>query len=200
MYAVEDRHHPVPPPLSMDRISAPSVQYPSGPNSLRQSDHLAPVTNYQDGRSWSLQVVQQPIRARMCGFGDKVGDFSALIVLPPLLTQLQDRRPITPPPCIRLIVRDAQTDKEIDIKYVPTSCSRPLGFLTTSPSSVKSIHHSTCSPSTCGMPTVPTRSTSSNIPPPPPPSLPPCPPHTLPRLRASPVSYTHLTLPTICRV
>ncbi|KAJ5607808.1 hypothetical protein N7537_004427 [Penicillium hordei] len=103
MYAVEDRHHPVPPPLSMDRISAPSVQYPSGPNSLRQSDHLAPVTNYQDGRSWSLQVVQQPIRARMCGFGDK------------------DRRPITPPPCIRLIVRDAQTDKEIDINEIDTS-------------------------------------------------------------------------------
>lgn len=88
MYAVEDRHHPVPPPLSMDRISAPSVQYPSGPNSLRQSDHLAPVTNYQDGRSWSLQVVQQPIRARMCGFGDKVGDFSAIVDFPPLLTQL----------------------------------------------------------------------------------------------------------------
>lgn len=36
----------------------------------------------------------------MCGFGDK------------------DRRPITPPPCIRLIVKDAQTEKEIDIKYV----------------------------------------------------------------------------------
>ncbi|CAG7983232.1 unnamed protein product [Penicillium nalgiovense] len=103
MYAVEDRHHPVPPPLSMDRISAPSVQYPSGTTSLRQSDHLAPVTNYQDGRSWSLQVVQQPIRARMCGFGDK------------------DRRPITPPPCIRLIVRDAQTDKEIDINEIDTS-------------------------------------------------------------------------------
>lgn len=103
MYAVEDRHHPVPAPLSMDRISAPTVQYPSGSNSLRQSDHLAPVTNYQDGRSWSLQVVQQPIRARMCGFGDK------------------DRRPITPPPCIRLIVRDAQTDKEIDINEIDTS-------------------------------------------------------------------------------
>lgn len=30
---------------------------------------------------------------------------------------LQDRRPITPPPCIRLIVQDEQTGKEIDIKY-----------------------------------------------------------------------------------
>lgn len=134
MYAVEDRHHPVPPPLSMDRTSAPSVQYPSGPNSLRQSDHLAPVSNYQDGRSWSLQVVQQPIRARMCGFGDKVGDFSAdNCFATSFLTQLQDRRPITPPPCIRLIVRDAQTDKEIDIKYVLISCSLHLGLLTISP-------------------------------------------------------------------
>ena len=30
----------------------------------------------------------------------------------------QDRRPITPPPCIRLIVLDAATRKEIDIKSV----------------------------------------------------------------------------------
>ncbi|KAK4942212.1 hypothetical protein LTR10_017969 [Elasticomyces elasticus] len=46
--------------------------------------------------TWSLEVVQQPVRARMCGFGDK------------------DRRPISPPPCIRLIIRDRQTQQEID--------------------------------------------------------------------------------------
>ncbi|KAL9107103.1 MAG: hypothetical protein Q9227_007969 [Pyrenula ochraceoflavens] len=51
-----------------------------------------------DGRIWSLVVEQQPIRARMCGFGDK------------------DRRPITPPPCIRLVVMDQATGKELDIK------------------------------------------------------------------------------------
>jgi hypothetical protein len=34
-----------------------------------------PVSTIHDGRIWSLQVVQQPIRARMCGFGDKVGFF-----------------------------------------------------------------------------------------------------------------------------
>ncbi|KAG7007086.1 proteasome subunit alpha type-7 [Physcia stellaris] len=39
----------------------------------------------------------------MCGFGDK------------------DRRPITPPPCIKLIVRDAQTGKDIDISEIDTS-------------------------------------------------------------------------------
>lgn len=78
MYAVEDRSHPVPPPpppLSMDRIPPPSSAYPTpgsaGP--LRTTDHLAPLSTVHDGRIWSLQVVQQPIRARMCGFGDKVG-------------------------------------------------------------------------------------------------------------------------------
>lgn len=32
------------------------------------------------------------------------------------LTPGQDRRPITPPPCVRLIVKDAKTGKEIDCK------------------------------------------------------------------------------------
>ncbi|KAK8175735.1 developmental regulator VelB [Phyllosticta citrichinensis] len=49
---------------------------------------LAPYIGESGGRKFELRVEQQPIRARMCGFGDK------------------DRRPITPPPCIRLIVRD----------------------------------------------------------------------------------------------
>ena len=77
MYAVEDRHHPVPPPLSMDRISAPTgTPYPSNP--LR-SDQLGSVSQRHEGRIYSLQVVQQPIRARMCGFGDKVGVFPAFL-------------------------------------------------------------------------------------------------------------------------
>ncbi|KAI9674459.1 MAG: Velvet complex subunit ryp3 [Caeruleum heppii] len=54
----------------------------------------------EGGRTYSLDVVQQPVRARMCGFGDK------------------DRRPITPPPCVRLIVRDAKTNKEVDINEI----------------------------------------------------------------------------------
>jgi hypothetical protein len=53
----------------------------------------------------------------MCGFGDKVGGFFPLSS-PCVTNSFQDRRPITPPPCIRLIVRDEFTDKEIDIKYV----------------------------------------------------------------------------------
>lgn len=35
------------------------------------------------------------------------------------LSGVQDRRPITPPPCIRLVVKDASTHKEMDIKWVP---------------------------------------------------------------------------------
>ncbi|CBX90267.1 predicted protein [Plenodomus lingam JN3] len=49
----------------------------------------------RNGRSYRLSVEQQPVRARMCGFGDK------------------DRRPITPPPCIRLVVCDTKTGQEI---------------------------------------------------------------------------------------
>lgn len=40
------------------------------------------------------------MRARMCGFGDK------------------DRRPITPPPCIRLIIRDRKTGQEADFNEI----------------------------------------------------------------------------------
>lgn len=46
------------------------------------------------GKRYMLEVVQEPVRARMCGFGDK------------------DRRPITPPPCVRLIIIDEATNKE----------------------------------------------------------------------------------------
>lgn len=75
MYAVEsERSHPPPPPLSMDRIPPPSSAFPTpGPGPLRTSDHLAAVSTVHEGRIWSLHVVQQPVRARMCGFGDKVG-------------------------------------------------------------------------------------------------------------------------------
>ncbi|KAL7785132.1 velvet factor domain-containing protein [Trichoderma ceciliae] len=55
------------------------------------------------GRKYHLDVVQQPRRARMCGFGDK------------------DRRPITPPPCVRLVITDIATGKEIDCNDIDHS-------------------------------------------------------------------------------
>ncbi|KAK3940094.1 velvet factor-domain-containing protein [Diplogelasinospora grovesii] len=67
----------------------------------QQRANLTPYSSKdQQGRLYSLDVVQQPQRARMCGFGDK------------------DRRPITPPPCVRLIIRDAKTGKEIDCNEI----------------------------------------------------------------------------------
>ncbi|EXJ78997.1 hypothetical protein A1O3_08498 [Capronia epimyces CBS 606.96] len=60
----------------------------------------APISRIWEGRGWALEVVQQPIRARMCGFGDK------------------DRRPISPPPCIRLIIFNPRTGVEIDYEKV----------------------------------------------------------------------------------
>ncbi|KAI5280609.1 hypothetical protein KEM52_004086, partial [Ascosphaera acerosa] len=82
-----------------------------GQNAPPHPDSLAAVSKQEpveyEGRLYSLEVVQQPIRARMCGFGDKVG--------------VLDRRPITPPPCVRLIVRDAVTKKELDPSEVDTS-------------------------------------------------------------------------------
>ncbi|KAG0168494.1 hypothetical protein DFQ29_010132, partial [Apophysomyces sp. BC1021] len=43
-----------------------------------------------DERQYELVVVQQPLRARMCGFGDK------------------DRRPISPPPILQLFVKQKE--------------------------------------------------------------------------------------------
>ncbi|KAK7903574.1 hypothetical protein LTR67_001594 [Exophiala xenobiotica] len=59
-----------------------------------------PVTRVWDNKIWKIEVRQHPLRARMCGFGDK------------------DRRPISPPPCVQLRVFDATTQQEIDYKQV----------------------------------------------------------------------------------
>ncbi|THW29887.1 hypothetical protein D6D23_00672 [Aureobasidium pullulans] len=60
---------------------------------VTQTAHI--ISQTKDNLKYSLVVVQQPIRARMCGFGDK------------------DRRPITPPPCVRLVVTDTRTQQEV---------------------------------------------------------------------------------------
>ncbi|KAL5336288.1 velvet factor [Aspergillus crustosus] len=93
--------------------------------------HAEPVSTIHEDRIWSLQVMQQPIRARMCGFGDK------------------DRRPITPPPCIRLVVRDAQTEKEVDINEMDTTFYVIMADLWNQDGSqeVNLVKHSATSPS-----------------------------------------------------
>ncbi|CEL06101.1 Putative VelB [Source:UniProtKB/TrEMBL;Acc:A5HMG5] [Aspergillus calidoustus] len=158
MYAVDDRSHaahpPQPPPLSMDRIHPSPNVYPgsAGPvpgSMVSPTNHAEPVSTIHDNRIWSLQVVQQPIRARMCGFGDK------------------DRRPITPPPCIRLIVRDAQTEKEIDINEMDITYYVIMADLWSQDGSheVNLVKHSATSPSI-------STAMSSSYPPPPHPTSP----------------------------
>lgn len=80
----------------------------------------------------------------MCGFGDK------------------DRRPITPPPCIRLIVKDAETQREIDINEIDTSFYVLTVDLWNADgtSEVNLVRHSATSPS------ISTASASSYPPPP----------------------------------
>ncbi|KAI7856618.1 velvet factor-domain-containing protein [Circinella umbellata] len=59
-------------------------------------------------REYRLEVIQQPSRARMCGFGDK------------------DRRPISPPPILKLLVRNQQgailLPQEIDTSFFVVLC------------------------------------------------------------------------------
>ncbi|KAI4244077.1 MAG: hypothetical protein LQ352_006924 [Teloschistes flavicans] len=100
-----------PPPINRNGPSYPSQSPASAtvPSSLpgsakAETPEPQPTNTIVDGRKYSLEIAQEPVRARMCGFGDK------------------DRRPITPPPCIRLIVQDANPPyNEIDINNIDTS-------------------------------------------------------------------------------
>ena len=73
-------------------VSAPQLPPPASSSIPTQSQELPKTMSGDDGiHKFELRVEQQPDRARMCGFGDK------------------DRRPITPPPCIRLIITNVRT-------------------------------------------------------------------------------------------
>ncbi len=86
-----------------------------------------------DGRTYQLEIVQQPVRARACGFGDKVGpkvlfiswsgfrrrldtprpchiQFPCQVCLYLTSDITQDRRPLSPPPIIRLWIRNSSGD------------------------------------------------------------------------------------------
>ncbi|KAI9472314.1 MAG: velvet factor-domain-containing protein [Benjaminiella poitrasii] len=52
----------------------------------------------REKRTYELIVCQQPLHARMCGFGEK------------------DRRPIDPPPIVQLIVRQEGQDTPVDVQ------------------------------------------------------------------------------------
>ncbi|ORY12128.1 velvet factor-domain-containing protein [Clohesyomyces aquaticus] len=121
MYSRPNDQHPPPGPPPKVENAPPSLPpLPVNPNAnhgamrslppahlqhayANSRDNLTPVVTAEDGKIFRLKVEQQPIRARMCGFGDK------------------DRRPITPPPCIRLFVLDGATGKEVDFNEVDST-------------------------------------------------------------------------------
>ncbi|KAK2058689.1 hypothetical protein LY76DRAFT_513663 [Colletotrichum caudatum] len=91
-------------PLQHHQSAAPGAA--SGPPGQQAPQNAvpSPMSKTDDmGRKYELVVMQQPQRARMCGFGDK------------------DRRPITPPPCIKVVVRDAKTGQEINPNDIDSS-------------------------------------------------------------------------------
>ncbi|RXK41275.1 hypothetical protein M231_01425 [Tremella mesenterica] len=97
------------PPAARTRYSSPvprtrsTAQYPTSPSpaTLSESDEggSTPLPSAGGGWTYHLEVIQQPIRARACGFGDK------------------DRRPLSPPPIIRLWVRTA-TGETVDPNHI----------------------------------------------------------------------------------
>ncbi|CAK4029498.1 Hypothetical predicted protein [Lecanosticta acicola] len=82
-----------------------SLLPPTRPTTNQAQEKKLSSSSSREGYRYSLEVVQQPQRARMCGFGDK------------------DRRPITPPPCVRLVIVDDATGREIDVSDIASDPS-----------------------------------------------------------------------------
>lgn len=109
---------PANPPQPPPYVTAPQAmqQQPLAPPAPRGSISVSATSNTpkekkmshstdRNGHRYSLEVVQQPMRARMCGFGDK------------------DRRPITPPPCVRLVITDVNTGREVPLSEIESDPS-----------------------------------------------------------------------------
>ncbi|CAL3961870.1 hypothetical protein PZA11_000813 [Diplocarpon coronariae] len=103
--------HGLPPPPgsrpALEQTQAGPTPVHSASGSVPLAPGIQPVpaepmsfSKVVDGRRYELFVRQEPKRARMCGFGDK------------------DRRPITPPPCVQLVITDVKTGKEVDSNEV----------------------------------------------------------------------------------
>jgi hypothetical protein len=97
----EQQQQPLAPPQASSTLA--------GRNGVRGTPREAkPESAVYQNFIWSLRVVQQPKRARMCGFGDK------------------DRRPITPPPVVLLVIKDPKTGRELspdDPELADLDCS-----------------------------------------------------------------------------
>ncbi|KAG9317352.1 velvet factor [Chiua virens] len=69
-------------------------------------------------KHYSLQVVQHPLRARMCGFGDKVGPLPS--PLHRVLTPSKDRRPLAPAAVAKMVVR-REDNSLVDVDELDSS-------------------------------------------------------------------------------
>ncbi|MBW0483927.1 hypothetical protein O181_023642 [Austropuccinia psidii MF-1] len=84
--------------LTNEGPSTPYYTY----NTPLNFEHWMAGPSTSRSRSYHLRILQQPVRARMCGFGDR------------------DRRLLTPPVIVELLVRDSQTGRPIDPDDVDT--------------------------------------------------------------------------------
>ncbi|KAK4048610.1 hypothetical protein OIO90_005780 [Microbotryomycetes sp. JL221] len=81
--------------IELERLDAVRSHWGQGNRDFRRATlrgQRRPSTEIQQARQYKLDVIQQPRQARMCGSGDKA-----------------DRRPIDPPPLLRLRVRKSST-------------------------------------------------------------------------------------------
>ncbi|KAG0149453.1 hypothetical protein CROQUDRAFT_318408 [Cronartium quercuum f. sp. fusiforme G11] len=69
---------------------------------MSSSSGMRSLTNLlvSHDRTYSLQILQQPVRARMCGFGDR------------------DRRLLTPPIIVELLVHDVHSGQRVDAEDI----------------------------------------------------------------------------------
>lgn len=79
------------------------TQLPQSSQSTLPKEKQMQGSNNNGTYQFELRVDQQPQRARMCGFGDK------------------DRRPITPPPCVQLIVTDMATGERVTPEQIEST-------------------------------------------------------------------------------
>ncbi|GAB7359473.1 hypothetical protein MBLNU230_g6119t1 [Neophaeotheca triangularis] len=89
--------------MSQQTLAPPPSGGPSVQPSAPALDRTAPFSGINGNYQYRLICEQQPQRARMCGFGDK------------------DRRPVTPPPCVRLIITEIGTGNEVDVSEIDSS-------------------------------------------------------------------------------
>ncbi|KIX93331.1 uncharacterized protein Z520_10974 [Fonsecaea multimorphosa CBS 102226] len=80
--------------------ASPSHSSTADDESFYGLPEIPPISRIWGKYGFAVEIIQQPKRARMCGFGDK------------------DRRPITPPLIAKLHIFDPETHKEIDYSKV----------------------------------------------------------------------------------